>query len=49
MKITIEHYDETISIETKYDDLTISEYMDLIKRLSISIYSEELVNQFWDS
>ena len=47
MKISIKHYDETLTIETERDDLKFDEFMDLIKRLSISMYSEEIVNKYW--
>lgn len=47
MKITVEHYDEKVSIETKHDDLTLDEFMDNLKRIASAIYSEKLVNDYW--
>ena len=49
MKISVKHYEEEITIENKRDDLTFIEFMDMIKRLSISMYSEKLVNEYWES
>ena len=34
MKITVEHYDEKVSIETANDDVTFDEFMELIRKLS---------------
>lgn len=36
MKITIEHYDEKVTVETKNDDLTISEVVDHLYGLCIA-------------
>ena len=33
MKITLEHYDQIISIEEKHDDLTLDEVMDMLRSL----------------
>ena len=48
MKITIKHYDEKMSVEINRDDLTFDEYFDLIKRMSISIYSEATWNEHFE-
>ena len=37
MKVTVEHYDEKVSIETNHDDLTYEEFMDLIEKISYSL------------
>ena len=37
MKITIEHYDEKISVETNHDDLTYEDFMELIEKISYSL------------
>ena len=47
MKISIKHYTETLTIEDERDDLKFDEFMDLIKRLSVAMYSEEVVNKYW--
>jgi len=35
-RITIEHYDEKITIERDYSDLTIEEYIQLLIRISLA-------------
>lgn len=48
MKITIEHYEQIHSIETKYDDLTYCEFMELIERISHSLgYSSENILEWY--
>ena len=49
MKITVEHYDETISVAVTGDDLTFDEYLELIRKISVSIYSEETWNKWLNS
>ena len=46
MKISVKHYDEEITISSKRDDLNLNEFMDMFKRLAISIYSEKLVEDY---
>lgn len=46
MKITIEHYGEKTSVETTNEDLTFEEYFELIRRLSVSLYSEKTWNDW---
>lgn len=48
MKISVKHYDEEITISSKRDDLKLNEFMDMFKRLAISIYSEKLVEDYWN-
>jgi hypothetical protein len=44
MKITIEHYNERITIETKHDDITAHETVDILYRLCVMVgYSEKNV------
>lgn len=37
MKVTVEQYDQKISVETKYDDLSYEEFMELIEKISYSL------------
>ena len=37
MKVTVEHYDEKVSVETKHDDLTYEDFMELIEKISYSL------------
>ena len=48
MKISIKHYDEEVTISSKRDDLNFEEFMDMIKRLSIALYSETVVEEYWN-
>jgi hypothetical protein len=48
MKITIEHYDQTVSVEIEGNDLTIDEAMDALVKPAISaVYSSYLVNAYF--
>lgn len=46
MKITVEHYDEKMSVEINRDDLSFDEYLELIRKISVSIYSEKTWNEW---
>jgi hypothetical protein len=48
MKITIEHYDEKVSIETERDDLSFNEFMEQTKRIAFAIYNPETVKNWWN-
>ncbi len=49
MKITAEHYDEKVSIETKHDDVTFEEFMDLIQKICHGVgYHEETINKWFN-
>ena len=37
MKITLEHYSETITVETKSEAITAQDFVDLMYRLSIMV------------
>ena len=48
MKITIESYDKMYSTQTKHDDLTIEEYMDIFKGLLVSSgFSQNTVDEYF--
>lgn len=47
MKITVEHYDEKVSIEVKNDDLTFDEFMEMQKRIALAIYDAKTVEDYW--
>ena len=48
MKITVEHYDEKVSIETEHDDVSFQDFMDLIQRISYGVgYHEETINEWF--
>ena len=49
MKITVEHYDQKISIETDYDDLTYEDFMELIEKISYSLgYSVDTIKEWFE-
>lgn len=47
MKITVEHYDEKVSIEVKNDDLDLDEFMEMQKRIAMAIYNPKSVEDYW--
>lgn len=49
MKITVEHYDQKISVETDYDDLTYEDFMELIEKISYSLgYSANTIKEWFE-
>ena len=50
MKITLEHYDNKVSVETKHEDLTTYELLDLFRGLMVTAgYSEfNIIESFQD-
>ena len=48
MKVTVEQYDQKISVETKHDDLTYEDFMDLIEKISYSLgYGVDTVKEWF--
>ena len=49
MKITVEHYDEKVSIERENDDLDFNEFMQLVKKVAHGVgYADETVNEWFN-
>ena len=49
MKITVEHYDEKVSIETKNDDLDFEGFMELVRKLAHGVgYSNETIDKWFN-
>ena len=49
MKITVEHYDEKVSIERENDDIDFTEFMELVKKVAHGVgYSGETVNEWFN-
>jgi hypothetical protein len=48
MKITIEHYEKTYSIDLGHDDVVFDDFMETVKDLSKAIWPEGLVNKYWE-
>jgi hypothetical protein len=50
MKITVEHYDEKVSIETEHDDVSFEDFMDLIERICHGIgYHDETIKEWFNT
>ena len=48
MKITLEHYDTKITIETKHDDVNIQELEELLRSLCLAAgYSEQNIHEMF--
>jgi|TARA_B100001093_G_scaffold449277_1_gene455396 hypothetical protein len=49
MKITVEHYDEKVSIETKHDDITFDDFMELIRKVALGVgYHNKNVDDWFE-
>ena len=49
MKITVEHYDKKISVETKHDDLSYEEFMEFIEKISYSLgYPVDTIKEWFE-
>jgi len=49
MKITVEHYDEKVSIERENDDIDFTEFMELVKRAAHAVgYFDETINKWFN-
>lgn len=50
MTITVEHYDEKISIETEHDDITFDEFIELIRKISYGVgYNEKTIEEWFNN
>ena len=49
MKITVEHYDEKVSIERENDDLDFNEFMQLVRKVAHGVgYSGETIDEWFN-
>ena len=49
MKITVEHYDEKVSIETKHDVLSFEDFMELVRKVAHGVgYAEGTINEWFN-
>ena len=49
MKITVEHYDEKVSIETEHDDISFENFMDLVERICHRVgYHDETIKEWFE-
>ena len=48
MKITVEHYDDKVSIETKHDDLSFDEFMELVRKVAHGVgYGDKTITEWF--
>ena len=49
MKITVEHYDEKVSIERENDDLDFNEFMELVRRVARAAgYADGTIDEWFN-
>jgi len=49
MKITVEHYEEKISIETKHDDLSFNDFMELVRKVAHGLgYGSKTIEEWFE-
>jgi hypothetical protein len=49
MKITVEHYDEKVSIERENDDIDFNEFMELVKKVAHGVgYADGTINEWFN-
>ena len=49
MKITVEHYDEKVSIEKDYDDVSFQDFMELVRKVAHATgYSDKIINEWFE-
>lgn len=49
-KISVEHWDEKITVEKDHSDITFDEFVDMLRTLSRGVgYSEESINEIFGS
>jgi hypothetical protein len=50
MKITVEHYDEKVSIERENDDLSFTEFMELVRKVARGVgYFDETIDKWFNT
>ena len=48
MKVTVEQYDQKISVETNHDDLKYEDFIELIEKISYSLgYSVDTIKEWF--
>lgn len=47
--MTVEHYDEKVSIETKNEDIDFSDFMELVRKVAHGVgYNNETINKYFN-
>ena len=47
-KITVEHYDEKITVEINHSDVSFDDYMEAVRRITIAVFQESLWNKYFE-
>jgi hypothetical protein len=49
MKITVEHYNEKVSIETQHDDLDFNQFMELVRKVAHGVgYADGTIDEWFN-
>ncbi len=49
MKITVKHYEEKVSVETKHDDVTFEDFMELVRKVAHATgYNFVTINEWYN-
>lgn len=46
-RITVEHWDDRVSIERDHSDITFDEYIEMLKRVSAAVFTQELWDEYF--
>jgi hypothetical protein len=47
-RITVEHWDEKITLELDHSDITFDEYIEMFRKLSNAVFTTGTVNEFFE-
>lgn len=47
-RITIEHWDEKLTIEKDHSDITFDDYIEMVRSISNAIFTTGTVNEFFE-
>ena len=49
MKLTVEHYNEKVSVETQHDDLTFEDFMELVRKVAHGAgYASKTIDEWFE-
>ena len=49
MRITVEHYDEKVSIERKNDDITFDDFMEMVRKVAHGVgYDDNIIAEWFN-
>ena len=47
-RITVEHYDEKITVEINHSDVSFDDYMEAVRKITIAVFQESLWNKYFE-